>query len=64
MRRKTSDPTLIRLLDQEAALLARAETAHRRLKRAFTAVEKIRQSLRRVRKRIQQRHEELQGGPA
>ena len=52
MRRKTQDPALVRLLDQQAAAAEKAERGYRRLKRAFTALEKVRWQLRSLARRI------------
>src|SRR5262249_46593567 len=52
MPRKTQDPRLVALLDKRAKLTADFERHYARLKRAFNRLEKTRQALGRVYKRI------------
>jgi hypothetical protein len=52
MPRKTIDPKRLALLDRQAKLRSDYERAYTRLKRAFTRMEKCRQALIRLGKRL------------
>jgi hypothetical protein len=52
-RRKTADPVLIRLRDQETAARERFEKLYSRLKRTFNALEKTRRAVVRLQRRIE-----------
>ena len=55
MARKTSDPRLVQMLDQEARALARVSRLQARLRRVFRAWEREEARLRRLRGRIASR---------
>ncbi len=52
MRRKTRDPRLVALMDKKAMLQADCEKHYRRMRLAFNRLEKSRQALARLAKRI------------
>jgi hypothetical protein len=53
-RKKTADPKLIALYDQQSKALADVERWYGRLKRAFNRLEKARRAAARLRRRIDQ----------
>ena len=51
-RKKTTDPRLVALLDKQEKLRADCERSYQRMRRAFNRLEKTRQALNRLGKRI------------
>lgn len=58
MARKSRDPTLIALLDEQQKTIEEFERWYARSKRAFTRMDKIKKKLARLAKRIEPRQAE------
>lgn len=54
MKRKTQDPALVAWLDKARQAQAEFERWYRRARRAFTGMEKARQKMARLQRRIEQ----------
>ena len=52
MARKTRDPVLIALLDEQQKTIAAYEKAYSRLKRAFTRMDKLKKKIVRLARKI------------
>ena len=60
-RKKSTDPTLVALMDQQAKTVGEFERWYARLKRAFSRMDKLKKKIIRLSRRIEARQTENAG---